>query len=204
MKKNTIIAINREFGCGAREIARQLAEELHIHFYDRELIDLTADRAGLNKKLIWSMDETKANRMKSLVSEFGYGSSTSFFSDKAIHAQEEVIKEIASKDDPCIIFGRCADYYLKEYPDVVTVFLYAPMSYKVKHLSETQSITEEEAAKLIKRVDRQRHDYYKYITGKNRGDRYNKYMMFDISKFGPSGTVKVIKAALDCLEGQIQ
>lgn len=200
MKDNIIVTINREFGCGARDIARQLAEDLHVHFYDRELIDMTADRAGLDKDMIYNMDESmNGKRMGSLVSRFGYGTSTSFYSDKAISAQEAVIREIASKDDPCVIFGRCSDYYLREFPDVVSVFLYAPAPYKIHHIRVTQDLTEEEAEKLIRRIDRQRHDYYKYVTGKNRGDRYNKYLSIDVSKFGPDGTVSLIKYALSCL-----
>ncbi|MEE3421015.1 MAG: cytidylate kinase-like family protein [Lachnospiraceae bacterium] len=201
MKQNTIVTINREFGCGARKIARTLAEELNVHFYDRELIDMAAERAGLNKEMLYSMDENMNGKgLGSLVSRFGYGTSTNFYSDKAIEAQEEVIREIASKDDPCVIFGRCSDYYLQEYPDVVSIFLYAPLNWRVTHLAQTQNISEEESSKLIKRVDRQRHDYYKYVTGEDRGGRYDKYLMIDVSKFGEEGSIKLMKYALDCLE----
>ncbi|MEE3420841.1 MAG: cytidylate kinase-like family protein [Lachnospiraceae bacterium] len=201
MSDYTIIVINREFGCGAREIARNLTSDLGIHFYDKELIDLAAEKAGVNQSIIQRVDESVGGRhIGTLFRDFGYGSTTSFFSDKAIEAQADVIREIAARKKTCVIFGRCADYYLREYSNVVAFFLYAPMSYRIRHISESNGLTYDEAEKLIKRVDRQKHDYYKYITGKNRGDRFDKHMMIDVAKFGVEGSVTMMKDALDYLQ----
>ena len=43
-----IITISREFGCNAREIGRSLASKLGVPFYDKDLVDLTAQKAGVN------------------------------------------------------------------------------------------------------------------------------------------------------------
>ena len=39
-----IVTISREFGCNARGIAQKLANELNFAYYDKDLIDLTAQK----------------------------------------------------------------------------------------------------------------------------------------------------------------
>ena len=127
-----------------------------------------------------------------LLKSFGYGSSTQFYSDKAVKAQVDIIRDLANKRVSAIFFGRCADYVLREYPNHMNVFLYAPLDARIKHMCETYDLSWPEADKLIKRVDRQRHNYYKYVTGKNRGDRDNKHLMIDVSEYGTDLTAEMI------------
>lgn len=46
--KKFIITISREFGCNAREVARKAAAELGVEFYDKDLVDMAAERAGIS------------------------------------------------------------------------------------------------------------------------------------------------------------
>lgn len=198
MNKKYIVTISREFGCGAREIARNLASELGVHMYDKDLVDLAAARAGVNTDLFKKTDEIVVNKnFSTLFKEFGYGSTAAFYSDRAIDAQAEVIRDLANKPESCIMFGRCADYVLREYDDTIDFFLYAPESYRVRHIAEGYQLNLTESAKLIKRVDRQRHNYYKYVTGENRGDRYSKTMLLDVEAFGVDGCVEIMKQAIE-------
>ena len=107
-------------------------------------------------------------------------------------AQVDIIRDLANKRVSAIFFGRCADYVLREYPNHMNVFLYAPLEARIKHMCETYDLSWPEADKLIKRVDRQRHNYYKYVTGKNRGDRDNKHLMIDVSEYGTDLTAEMI------------
>ena len=45
--KNLIVTISRQYGSGGRSIGQQLAKELGIPFYDKEIIDLAAKESGL-------------------------------------------------------------------------------------------------------------------------------------------------------------
>lgn len=195
--KKYIITIGREFGCGARDISRELARELGCPLYDKDLVDMAARKAGISVDFMRNSDEDRMTRPAGLFAQFGYGSSTAFLSDEAIQAQAEVIREIAERGGSAIIFGRCADYILREYPNIISFFLYAPKKYRIRHVSVNYHLTEREAMKLIRRVDRQRHDYYKYVTGHNRGDREEKNLLIDIAKFGTEGTVKLMCDALN-------
>ena len=92
--KKIIITISREFGCGAREIARKLASDLGITFYDKDLVDMAAQKAGVHVDVFKNSDEVIMSRSASkLFREFGYGSSTAFYSEQAIAAQADVIRE---------------------------------------------------------------------------------------------------------------
>ena len=185
------ITISREFGCGAREIARKVASDMGITLYDKALIDETARKAGVHVDLIKESDEKAGRFMK----EFSYGSSTTFYSETAFAAQAEVIREAANKES-CVLFGRCADYILREYNNCINIFLYAPLEYRIQHISTEYGLDVKSAEKMIKKIDRQRHNYYKYVTGKNRGARDGKHLMIDVGFYGIDGTVELIGKAV--------
>ena len=186
-----VITISREFGCGGREISRKIASKLGIKLYDKDLIDETAKEAGVNIDVIKTTDE-KAGRF---FKEFSYGSSTTFYSEKAIDAQAKVIRKAADAGD-CILFGRCSDYFLREYQNCINIFLYAPLEERIKHISNSYKLDIKASEKMIKKVDRQRHNYYKYVTGRNRGDREGKHLMIDVSYYGIDGTADLICKAV--------
>lgn len=191
--KKYILTISREFGCNSREISRNLASRLGVEFYDQELIDLAAKRAGINRDLFTDSEKiVDVNNRKKLFQRFGYGSTTNFYDEKAIQAQAQVIKDLANKKGSAIFFGRCSDYILREYPNCLNIFLYAPLETRISHMAECYGLDRLSAEKLVRRVDKQRHNYYKYVTGKNRGDRDSKHIMLDVSRFGSEGVVEII------------
>ena len=86
--------------------------------------------------------------------------------------QSEVIRKLA-REQSCIIVGRCADYVLESEPDVrvVKLFVYADMPTRIRRVMEVDGVLEEdEALKKIKKIDKERREYYKYFTGREWGD----------------------------------
>lgn len=198
-----LITISREFGCGAREIARGLASRLVIPLYDKDLVEATVKKAGLDSALLTDLydEDSISLDKKSLWSSFGYGSSDAFLSEKAIQAQIEVIREIAERKESCIIFGRCADYVLQEYDNCLSFFLYMPIEKRIEHMRTTYGLTEKEAAKMVKRIDKQRHNYYKYVTNHNRGDRNGKDVLINVDTFGVEGSIEMMLQSLRIFQG---
>ena len=82
------------------------------------------------------------------------------------------------------MLGRCADYFLSEFGTTLNAFVYAPLPYRIKHIAEAYGLSEKDAKKMIKQIDRRRHNYYRYVTGKNRGDRHGRNIMIDVEMFG--------------------
>lgn len=196
MNKFFIVTISREFGCNAREIGRTLASRLGVPFYDKDLVDLAAEKAGVSSEVLRLADEVVKSKYNRLFEEFGYGSSSEFYSEKAISAQAAVIREIADRNESCVMFGRCSDFILREYPNVLNAFIYAPLDKKIRHIAKAYELTEKNAEKMIKKIDKQRHNYYKYVTGKNRGDRLGKHVMLDASLYGIEGSVQLLCEAV--------
>ncbi len=199
--KKYIITISREFGCNAREISRMTASRLNIELHDKDMVDMAADRAGINRDDFTDGDRIIDKNTKRVFNMFSYGSSTQFYSERAVMAQAEIIRELANKPESAIFFGRCSDYILRSYPNRLNVFLYAPKEFRIKHMADAYNMSDTEAGKLINRIDRQRHNYYKFVTGKNRGDRETKQLMIDVSEFGSDGAADMICYAVQRLFG---
>lgn len=191
--KKFVITIGREFGCNAQEVGRQLAAELGVCFYDKELVELAARRSGLNEDYYSKSDESTL-LYDSLFTDFGYGATPSFYSPKAIEAQALVIRELANKES-CIMLGRCSDYVLREFDNVLNVFVYSSLDYRIGHISEFYHENKKKAFKMITKIDSKRHAYYKHVTGKNRGNREERHLMIDVEMFGVEGTVQLIRNA---------
>ena len=112
--KKFIITISREFGCNAREVARKAAAELGVEFYDKDLVDMAAERAGISRDSFLDSEEMLDKNADRLLKSFGYGSSTQFYSDKAVKAQVDIIRDLANKRVSAIFFGRLCSQRISE------------------------------------------------------------------------------------------
>ena len=111
-------------------------------------------------------------------------------------AQFDVIRKLADQGD-CIFVGRCADYILRERKDLTRVFIMGDQEEKIRCIMNRQQISESEAKKKIKQVDKDRSSYYKYYTDQIWGESENYDLCINSSKIGITGTVNVIKAYIE-------
>ena len=54
---HTVITIARQYGSGGKTIGKMLAEDLGIHFYNREILRMASDESGINEQLFGQVDE---------------------------------------------------------------------------------------------------------------------------------------------------
>jgi len=111
-------------------------------------------------------------------------------------AQFDIIRKLAEQGD-CIFVGRCADYILRDRSDLTRVFIMGDYDAKIKCIMDRQGITESEAKKKIKQVDKDRSSYYKYYSDQTWGDSSNYDLCINSSKIGVLGSVDVIKAYIE-------
>ena len=57
MSDHLIIALNREYGSGGKEIAEKLGKRLGLEVYDEDIADLAARRSGIRKDYFEKVDE---------------------------------------------------------------------------------------------------------------------------------------------------
>lgn len=205
MGKNRVITIGRQFGSGGRAIGEQLAKELGIPFYDKEILLHASEQSGLHIGLFERNDEKKTSSLLYTLAtnSYFYGPSMSS-AEHAIGtqlyvAQVNAIKSLAEQGD-CVMVGRCADYFLKNHCNLVSVFITADMPCRIERIMTRYNLTEKNAQDMIKKIDKSRSSYYNSTTGDKWGDARIYDLCLNSSKLGLDGSVKLIRAFLDSNE----
>jgi cytidylate kinase len=194
-----VIAITRTCGSGGTTIGKMLCNDLGINMYDKELLRLASDDSGINEALFANADEDVKNSILYKVSKHVYNGelippeSGDFISDDNLfNYQAKILNELSERES-YVVIGRCADYILKDNPNVFKIFIHASNEYCIQHEMDILSLSEKEAIKNIKKLDKYRSDYYYYHTGKKWEDVKNYDLSLDTSKLGFEKCVKYIK-----------
>lgn len=192
-----LLTIGRSFGSGGSEIGKKVSEKLGISYYDKELIKLAAVKSGLSEEILSDVDEKPVNSFLYSVVTHGFPAYTApvqynnlITNDKVFSIQADIIKNIA-ENESAVFVGRCADYILREYNEVTNIFIYADKHIRAKRISRVNSITEKAALDLIKKVDKERSNYYNFFTNKTWGD-INNYDLCINSNIGVNECSDVI------------
>ena len=194
-----VIAITRTCGSGGTTIGKMLCNDLGINMYDKELLRLASDDSGINEALFANADEDVKNSILYKVSKHVYNGelippeSGDFISDDNLFNYQAKILQELSERESYVVIGRCADYILKDNPNVFKIFIHASNEYCIQHEMDILSLSEKEAIKNIKKLDKYRSDYYYYHTGKKWEDIKNYDLSLDTSKLGFEKCVKYIK-----------
>ena len=202
MKKNIVFTISRQYGSGGRTVGKMLADELGIHYYDKELMKLAAEESGINESLFVQADENVDDKNPLLVrvmknvyqGELISPKSDDFVSrENLFNYQAKVLKKLAETES-CVIIGRCADFVLKDYDNVVSVFVHAPKDFLMEQAAKKQSYRDKELEKFIEKTDRYKADYYHYHTGQQWTDARNYDLCLNSGRLGFDKCVEEIKA----------
>ena len=194
-----IITIGREHGSNGHDIARALAQELGYACFDKEIVDTAAENSNFSKEILHSYDEKRVSPYIVPVPHY-LGLNESFrLNMQVASAQFDAIRSLAEQDN-CIFVGRCADYVLRKQPNLVRVFIMADEDFRIKTMMERQGLTEDQARKLIRQVDKDRSSYYKYYTDQIWGERENFDLILNSAKIGVNGCVKLIESYIEAMK----
>lgn len=182
-KAGVILTISREHGSAGKQIGRLVAEKMGVPCYYKEMIALAAKESGLSKEFISNLNTNENAAMREL-----YLSTEAV--QQAITAQDMAIKHIADLG-ACVIVGRAADYVLRDYENVIRVFIYAPINYRLQNVMKMYGDTQEQGRKSIARSDTARSAYYKSISGREWGDPHEYELCID-SSIGAEATAALI------------
>ena len=189
-----VISIGRQLGSGGKEIAEKLSERLHIPVYDKKLLEVAAKESGLDATVFENADEKESNSL------FGgffsiHGSLSGFVSggscmesDQLFLIQSEAIRKIAERE-ACIIIGRCAEYVLRENPNMVSIFITADTNERVKRIAKKDMLNEEKAKEKIEKGDKKRRSYHDYYATTRWGEAQSYDLCINSSLMGIEGTV---------------
>ena len=153
MEQKYCITIARQFGSLGRQIGKQLAKELDIAYYDRELLEHAAESMGLPVSSLADLDDKMSGTFQKMLYPLGISSSAT--QSKLFEVQKTMILDAANKSS-CVIVGRCADYILKNFPNVLNVFVYADYEQRLSNCISDLHLYPEEAKHLMNNVDKAR------------------------------------------------
>ena len=196
----TIVTIDRQFGSGGKEVGIRVAKELGIPFYDEELIQEAAKKSGISEKLFESFDERPKSLLYSIAMDsymFNLpGSISSDSLEQQVYlATFDTIRQLAA-EGPCVIIGRCADYALAGNPDLLSLFISAPMDVRIERVAKRQNISSEKARQLIIKTDKRRASYYEYYSSRKWGSVESYHYCLDSSYLGLGRTVELIQTMI--------
>lgn len=196
-EKKIIINIGRQLGSGGREIARLLANDLGYKFYDKELLNLAAKESGFSEKVFEKNDEQKGFLRSLLCMHAPHIGDNSFyksdFSQESLFLfQSDAIKKAAT-DGACVFVGRCADYVLREYDNVINIFITADMKQRIERVIKRHNCDDVMACKIINSQENERASYYNYYTGQKWGYAENYDLCINSSILGIERTVAFIR-----------
>ncbi|MCR5667288.1 MAG: cytidylate kinase-like family protein [Eubacterium sp.] len=183
-KDNLVINIGRQKGSGGHYVAEMLAEKLGIPCYDEAaLIKETAKRSGEDETAVTKQDEKRPMH-------------PFYFAGQSVPAeifnrQSKLIRELAAQSD-CVIVGHCSDYVVKDFDNIINVFITAPLGDRIARVARREDISISKAEKLIKDVDHERAGYYQFYTQQRWADCQNFHLCVDTSQLGLKDSAELI------------
>ena len=191
-----IINVGRQLGSGGHDIGRMLALDFNAKYYDRELLNLAAKESGFSEKIFEQNDEKKGflRGLFNVQSPHVSGNSlykSNFSQESLFQFQSDAIRKAAAEGS-CVFLGRCADYVLRDFDNVVNIFITASIDFRAELVSKVKQINVDQARKLIEQVESARSQYYNYYTGKKWGAAESYDYCIDASILGLEETEKLI------------
>ena len=200
-----VITINRELGSGGRSIGEKLAKSLGVPFYDKALIQQLKEKYGLSTEEIerlkgqqhnwWADFKRSLKLMPSYAAPQYISGKTAMpdflITDDIFQTETEILKSIAD-DGSCVIAGRSGFHIFRDHPNHLSILIQASMDYRVSRLMKKQSISAEEARKIIDEVDEGRENYVKKYTGSSRYDTRNYQLVINVDGHTEDEIVEMI------------
>ena len=203
-----IVGVNRDpmgTGMGAELVCNTDVFCFASPFYDKELITLAAEESGFAEHLFEKNDRNITNSL--LYSLSMYGNTMGLYdmplNDKLFIAQSKTIQNVAEKG-PCVIVGLCADYVLRNNPNVLNVFIHSDMESKVRRVVEDYGVESDNVVELINKTDKRRANYYNYYTGMKWGRAENYHLALRTDCIGIDGAVETLIRFIEAKNAEME
>jgi cytidylate kinase len=198
-----IITIEREYGCGAPQIAEKLAARLNWQLWDQLLTQEIARLANCKLSAVEQQEERRDPLYRRLLKSFALGSyegnmgvyPVEMLDADSIHKFSERVVRHAAESGNCVIVGRGAQHFLQDRRDTLRFFLYAPREEKIRRLI-TEGNNQAHAEALVDTVDRERAAFIKNYFNTEWPNREVYHAMINTS----AGEETVVEAILSFLK----
>lgn len=166
MKKQIIVAIDREHGSGGHYIADLIARELGVKLYDKASIEKEITSGGYSEELVSEMDEKPVNFFASR--RIGR-----FSNSLEVNVAEKtfaMLRSKAAEGESFVVIGRCGEQVLENNPNCISIFICGDPQFKLNRVMNKLGLNAEQAIEEIRNVDRSRKNYHNYYCDTKWGD----------------------------------
>jgi len=196
--KKQIITIERQYGSGGSAIGKLTAEKLGVNCYNRQILEMTAERCGISAEYLESAEESvptsflyslllSANPARTMEDNLP-------LSDKVFLMESRIINEIAEKEQSFVLVGRCGSYILED-KGCFSVYIYASHEDRIKRAIEDYKIPENKAESMLKKADKRRETFFNVNTGKSWQDKDIYSLCLNSAELGDELCAEIIVKA---------
>lgn len=196
--KKKIITIERQYGSGGSIIGKLAADKLGIKCYNRQILEMTAEKCGISPEYLESAEENvptsflyslllSANPARSMEDSLP-------LSDKVFLMESRIINEIAETEDSFVLVGRCGSYVLEE-KGCFSVYIYADPGERVKRAVAEYGVPSNKAESIMKKADKRRETFYNVNTGRLWQDKDSYSLCLNSAVLGDDLCAEIIVKA---------
>ncbi len=208
-----VVTIRGRLGSGAREVGRQVAENLHVDYVDREIIAEVAARLHREEEEVIEKEIPPSGFLSRIAEALGhsYGFTDGFDGaylsiaqmplDDAryIKALESVVKELV-RNKHLVILGRGSQFILKDYPGVLHVLIVAPLELRLKRVMEDLKVDREASKREIVHSDNSTREFIKRYFRADLEDPVHYDLVINTQHIGFPAATSIVLNALSLKE----
>lgn len=178
MENRTLITITRQYGSGGREVADIVAKKLGIYRYDRKIVAIAAENLGRGDD-INSIIKASYNAPENCLGNLGDYAYERVAAHNQLYVEQAKVILAVARQESAVFLGRCADFILKDFPNVFSFFIYADEVFRSNRAKEHYGSN---TLKELDAEDKLRKNYYAYYTGQTWGEPKNYDLLINTSK----------------------
>ena len=213
MNKNEqfVITINRELGSGGRTVGRLLAEKLGVPFYDKAVVKALQEKYNLTVEEIERMKGRKHSWWDEVerILKIDSGVNINYYlpqkddapdlltTDEMFKTETMILQDLAAEKS-CIVAGRSGFHVFREHPNHLSILIQASMPARIERVVRKQNVTEDEARKIIEKIDQMRENYVKKYTNTSRYDTRNYELVITMDRLTEDDAVNIIMDYINC------
>jgi cytidylate kinase len=204
-----VITIRGRLGSGAPEIGKQVADNLHIDYIDREIIAQVAARLNLEEQEVVAKEMPPTGLQDRIAEALAHGYTIGngiqgaylpiwqipLDNNRYMDALTGLITELA-QGQSSVIYGRGGQFILKDHPHSLHVSIVAPLKVRLKRVMENRKISEENAKQEIGRFDGSAREFMKRFFGVEMEDPTYYDLVINTEKYSFEAAASIIIEAL--------
>lgn len=198
LMKKTIITIERQYGSGGSTIGKLAAEKLGVNYYNRQILEMTAQKCGISAEYLESAEESvPTSFLYSLLLSANPGRTMEEnlpLSDKVFLMESRIISEIAERENGFVLVGRCGSYILED-KGCFSVYIYAPHEARIQRAVNSYGVAQNKAENMLKKIDKRRETFFNVNTGRNWQDKDQYSLCLNSAELGDELCAELIVKA---------